>query len=235
MTHTAIAGKPADHAYRGKLLRLIHVGMRELGIDEPTKQAMLTRQFGQPGLSGLRTSQLVEFLDALKNQGFAPKPKAPARAGSRPMADGEMQRKIRALWLSLYHLGAVGDPREAAIAAFVKRQTRRDALQWIDGRDAARVVEALKAKATRAGVDWTLQFTGIAGETIQDDRYCVCVALWSELRRLGAVQHADTTLEHYAYAVTGRGAFHFYEAEHWSRLIEALGAARLRTVGARHG
>lgn len=233
MTHQAVAGKPADHAYRGKLLRMIHVGMRDLGIDDDVKAAMVTTLSGQASLKALRTSQLVEFLEALKDRGFKPTPAAPPRAGSRPLADTEMARKVRALWLSLYALGAVADPREAAIGAFVKRQTGRDALQWIDGRDAARVIEALKAMGERAGIDWTLRYRGVGGAEIADERYCVCVALWDEVRRLGAVQQEMATLQGYGYAVTGRAAFHFYEPEHWSRLIETLGGMRRRSAS--HG
>lgn len=237
MTHTAAAGKPpADHIYRGKLLRLIHAGLRTLAIDQAAKEDILQRQFGKTSFKELRTSQLREFADKLCDMGFKPKPKAPVRAGSRPLAESDMARKVRALWLSLYHLGVVTDPREAAIAAFVKRQTGRDALAWLDGRDAARVIEPLKAMATRdAGVDWTRRFGGIGDAEIQDDRYCVAITLWEELRGLDLVGHHGATLQTYGYSVTGVAAYHFYEAEHWSRLLEALGGKRRQVLKVRHG
>ena len=58
-------------------------------------------------------------------------------------------KKIRALWLLLRDLGAVNNASEEALAAYVKRITGVDALQWIDGRQAERTIETMKKWAMR--------------------------------------------------------------------------------------
>ncbi len=58
-------------------------------------------------------------------------------------------RKIRALWLFLHQLGAVKDPSEAALATYVKRVTKVDALQWTDGHQTEVLIETLKKWAMR--------------------------------------------------------------------------------------
>ena len=75
--------------------------------------------------------------------GFRPKPAK--RAGTRPLAPGRQPRKMRALWLALYHLGEVRDPSEAALAAFAKRITGIDALQFLEPHEANAVIEGLKS------------------------------------------------------------------------------------------
>ncbi|NVN93242.1 MAG: DUF1018 domain-containing protein [Desulfuromonadales bacterium] len=54
---------------------------------------------------------------------------------------------LRGLWIELHNLGAVKDPSEKALCSFVKRMTRKDALQWLTDRDVTVVKKAL--------VDWT--------------------------------------------------------------------------------
>jgi len=58
------------------------------------------------------------------------------------------------LWWSLYWLGEVESSGQRAISAFVTRQTGVAALRFVDHKSAASVIEALKAWAARAGVEW---------------------------------------------------------------------------------
>lgn len=68
---------------------------------------------------------------------------------SRPVDTEATSKKIRALWLLLRDLGAVNNASEEALAAYVKRITGVDALQWIDGRQAERTIETMKKWAMR--------------------------------------------------------------------------------------
>ena len=56
---------------------------------------------------------------------------------------------MRALWLFLHQLGAVKNPSEAALAAYVKRIAKVDALQWADGHQTEALIETLKKWAMR--------------------------------------------------------------------------------------
>lgn len=220
------AGAPADQARRSALAK-IHVAKKQLGLDDDTYRAIVGRVAKRDSAGDLSTAQLGRLIDELKRLGF--KAPAPKRAGRRRLADGEQHRKIRALWLSLWNLGVVRSSAEDALAAFVKRQTKRDALQWCTPRELNVVTEALKDWATRdGGVDWTakqrVMIDGVYGEVPMDPRQCVVLAQWRRLLERGRIEHPQwVTAQSYGYAVGLPAAFHFYEAQHWDRLIEILG------------
>jgi len=165
--------------------------------------------------------------------GWKPARIGPRRAGKRPLADGETAAKLRALWISGYHLGVVQDPAEAALAAFVKRVTggrRRgvEALQWLTNADASKAIEALKAWLGRAaGVEWATTYSE-SGRFLRDPRRDVVVAQWQIL--------SASTPEVPSFATwLGQAGFppilSLYEAADWDRLIARLGdAIRARTA-----
>ncbi|SMH62859.1 regulatory protein GemA [Azospirillum agricola] len=102
---------------------------------------------GTTSTRSMTETQLRAVVDALHGAG-APR-KAPAAIGRRRYTDTAQMAMIRGLWLELADLGAVRDRSEAALAAFVKRQTRQD-VGWLSPQVAVRVVEALKSWRTRA-------------------------------------------------------------------------------------
>lgn len=118
-----------QNAYRTKLIKLVHVARRELGLDEPTYRAILLAQGGQESLSSMPIDGMNKVLDYLKAQGF----RLRKTSGDRKQATGVDARKVRALWLLLHELGAVRDPSEAALTAYVQRMTGVDDVQWMRG------------------------------------------------------------------------------------------------------
>lgn len=62
--------------------------------------------------------------------------------------------KIRALWWSLYWIGAVERPDDDALNMFIKRQTYIQHINFLDHRKAPAVIEALKSWLEREGVMW---------------------------------------------------------------------------------
>jgi phage gp16-like protein len=134
---------PANSA-RLPLIKLIHVARRELRMDDDTFRLMLA---GMTGLDGATSSahlsvpNLNRVLEQLKQRGFKVRPK---KSQQRAKADDGQSRKIRSLWLTLHGLGAVRDPSEEALAKFVLNMTGVNALQWLKGSQASRVIENLK-------------------------------------------------------------------------------------------
>lgn len=63
---------------------------------------------------------------------------------TRSLADDAQSKKIRALWLDMAETGIVKNPSEAALAAYVKRLTGVDTLQWLSTEQASTVIETLK-------------------------------------------------------------------------------------------
>lgn len=146
---------------RRALLGKVHIAKNKLGLSDDEYRGIIASQFeGKTSAKDLSDRRLVALIEHFKTLGFrAPakkkSTKGPARAGSRPLAPGEVASKIRALWLSLYNLGIVRDPAEAAMATFVTRMSGVSAIQWLDPDSAIKVIEALKDWATReAFVNW---------------------------------------------------------------------------------
>ena len=146
---------------RTRLIRLIHVGRRELSMDEDSYRAMLVNI---PALEGATSSKdlsipkLQLVLEMLKRKGFRVVPKAkkgtqkPLKTHKR-LADDSQSRFIRHLWLRLHELGAVRDSSETALARFVCRTVKIEALQWLDNKQASHVIESLKKWVKRVEGD----------------------------------------------------------------------------------
>ena len=144
----------ASQDARQRLIRLIHVAKRELGLDDEIYRALLTGCVKKDSTSAMSVPELEHVLERMKRSGFKVRVKSarPAVAQSkpsRPLAQYPEARKIRALWLFLHHLGAVKNPSEAALAAYVKRVAKVDALQWTDGHQTEVLIETLKKWAMR--------------------------------------------------------------------------------------
>jgi hypothetical protein len=127
-------------------LAAIHVARKQLGLDEDTYRAVALRVTGKASSKDMSERERGRLLEELRRQGFKPAKKA---------LEGPFAAKLQAHWIALWNLGEVEDRRDAALLAFVKRQTNVDHTRFlVDGAEAARAIEALKAWAARAGVDW---------------------------------------------------------------------------------
>lgn len=157
MTAAAVK-KPSG---KNTLVRLVHTAASQLKLSDDSYRALLERVTGKESSKSCTYAQLNDVMDEFKRLGWKYKKKAPKRAGKRPMADHDQARKIRALWLDLYHIAAVRDPTEAALAAYVERMTSKrtaagreagvEALQWIDSHQADRVIKGLRGWLERKG------------------------------------------------------------------------------------
>jgi phage gp16-like protein len=151
---------------RAQALKLVHVARRDLSMDDAAWRDLLRQKFGVESSKDLDISGLYRLIEHLKHCGFRVRhavSKAPGAGGhksagaparSRPLAGAAQESpgeaaKIRALWLFLAELGLVRNRSEAALAAYVKRVTGVDALQWLDGSQTAMIIETLKRWALR--------------------------------------------------------------------------------------
>jgi len=130
---------------RQRLIRLIHVGRRDLGMADDSYRAALMTIAGKTSSADLTIPELERVLEHLKRCGF----KVRSKGGTRALADDEQSSKIRALWLDLHAKGAVRNASEAALAAFVKRMTGVAALQWLSSKQSSEVIEMLKKWSER--------------------------------------------------------------------------------------
>lgn len=173
---------------RATLIRLIHVARRDLQMAEDAYRQVvrkITRERAESA-KDCTDEELEAVMKHMRRCGFrirhrtgaGTKPTKPRKPASRPLADHAQDKKIRALWLFLNQLGVVRDPSEQALASYVKRLTRVDALQWLNASQTETVIEALKKWAMRflperlntaseqLRADWTAGKIALDGHTI---------------------------------------------------------------------
>jgi len=136
---------------RTQRIRLIHVARRDLKMAEDSYRAIVREHTnGRSDSSANCTlTELDAIIQHLKKCGFKVRNTKAKAAPSRALAKYPEAEKIRALWLFLHELGVVEDASEKALASYVKRMTKVEALQWLNGQQVYIVIEALKKWAMR--------------------------------------------------------------------------------------
>lgn len=132
-------------------LAVLHIAKKQLGLDDDTWQDLLERETGKRSSKEMSEGERGRVLDVLKKQGFKP-----ASKGSRKGLEGKYAAKLQALWIAGWNLGLIDNRDDAALLAFVKRQTGIDHTRFLRYHDdATKAIEALKAWLARdGGVDW---------------------------------------------------------------------------------
>lgn len=158
----AVARRSSGLGVRSAVVK-VKIAIKDLGIDDDTYRAMLSRITGHASATLCSDAQLGVVLDELKAKGWKPKagPRSASKSTRRPrQAQHPLALKARAMWISLHQLGEVRDPSEAALQAFARRLLGVDRLEWVKPDHGSALIEALKAMAERAG--WSQDTTGLA-------------------------------------------------------------------------
>jgi phage gp16-like protein len=210
---------------RRNMLAKLHIAKKQLGLDEDTYRANLTRLTGKSSSKDMTQGELEACLKDFSKKGF--------KAVSTGFKSGlPSTAKITALWLSGWNLGVIRDPSPRAMEAFIQRQTGIAKAQWlINAADATKVIDGLKAWLSReAEVNWKVEKH--VPILFNMPQFQVCLAQWVSLRKLGAVftRHtwtgsptkASKDLFHYAKAVCGQDVDQM-AARDWVTVQGALG------------
>jgi hypothetical protein len=145
-----VAGKD-----RRLLIAKIHVAKKEMALLDDDYRQMLLDETGRASSADCTVPELRAMVEAMKKKGFQPK------TSSKRAADHPFATKARALWISLYHLGAIDNPSEQALEAFARRQLKCERMQWANQAQGYKLIEALKAIAERNG--WEQRITSTLG------------------------------------------------------------------------
>lgn len=137
----------ADPRRRAELAK-IHMAKKALGLSEADYRAAVARMsHGRTETAAeLKRAERGALLDHFKASGFRPK-----RSGRRVGPDRQQVLKARALWRSLWNLGATAEASDRALDAFVRRQTGVEALGWCTPGQLNTVIESLKGWCERLG------------------------------------------------------------------------------------
>lgn len=162
---------------RRKLIMAVRAAARRLRLGDDDRKAIQIEVTGKESMSDMDAAEIGRVLDRLNRD-------QTGSYGNRP----DLHRtpwlgKVRALWWTCFWLGLIDQPGDGALAAFVKRQTGIDALRFLDHRSAPAVIEALKAMAARAGVDWPSD----GPDKAKADRIAVLRAMWQALFDLNVI------------------------------------------------
>lgn len=222
LSASADAVRAAD---RKRLLARLHMLKAERGLDDDTYRDLLERETGHRSARDLTPGQIAKVLDAITGSGAH----SIGRDGFGVVATGPFAPKLKALWISGYHLGVVHNRTDAALLAFVKRMTGVDHTRFLtDGREANKAIEAMKA--------WLAREAGVAWGVYDNDRLAIVWAQWRQLDAVGQVRvfvpgedMADALARFCAAHCGGKQALHFLSDGDLDHVIRTLGR-RLRTA-----
>lgn len=134
-----------------KLIQLIHVGKKHLGLDDELYQEVLENTTGKSSSKLLTVAQLEAVLDRMKQLGFTVESKD--KTGVKNLADDAQSKLIRHLWLQLHEAGHIRNGSEQALAKFVENRVHVSALQFLSTQNANMIIDHLRQWCKRAGIE----------------------------------------------------------------------------------
>lgn len=141
------------------LQRMIHVGCKQLGLDQDTRRDLQLVVTGKASMSDMTDAELKQVVEALKKRGF--KTTGGGRSkGRKPLAPRGDLRFIHVLWKLLGDAGALKRPGRDGLNAFI-RSRFEDKWEFVpidvdalsDPNQINAVVRALRNMCRQAGVD----------------------------------------------------------------------------------
>jgi len=209
---------------RTKLNGAVRAACRRLNICDEDRKAIQLEVTGKASMGDMTLAEIGKVLDRLN------------RDYKAPMGHRGHVGKIRALWWTVYWLGAVAEPNDRALDAFVARQTGKQRIQFLGPREAFRVIEALKAWAGREGVVWPdearlreLRQTSPGIDMPRLERHAVLEAIAAKLRELRVLHSC-----HIGYSQKALGLavnHHAWSARDLDQAIRFLGKKVRRAIG----
>lgn len=168
---------------RRKLMNAVRAAAARMQLGDEDRRAIQLELTGKDSMADMSLGEIGRVLDRLN------------RDRPAPMGHRSHIGKIRALWWSLYWVGETIEPNDQALDAFTRRQTGLAALRFVDHRAAPAIIEALKAWASRIGVEWwsdakvavCAEANGAQVTRAIADRLAVIDAIWAKLRDAGVV------------------------------------------------
>lgn len=198
----------------------IHVGLKHLGIVEDDARDLYERVTKKRSLKLMTSNEHQAVIGELRRLGFEPS-KARSK-GPRNALQGRFARQLQAFWIDLWNLGLVRDRTDAALIAFVRRQTKIDDPKWVlDAATAAKAIEAMKGWMARdAGVSWAdgNHLPAYARQT----GFRIAMAQWAILEKAGRRLPGFDGLRAHVQTTTGKG-LSAMTAKDWIGVMNALG------------
>lgn len=150
-------------ARRQNDLAAIHIAQKALGLSTEDAQALKLGITGMASAKDMTLAQRRQYLAHLSSlQAIAAGKPKPIYTGQRRNLErsgsddtDDRWGKARALWALLAQAGEVRTDTDAALTAYVKRQTSMEAWRFLNGHQINTVIESLKRWCYRAKVEMT--------------------------------------------------------------------------------
>ncbi|EEP6115433.1 DUF1018 domain-containing protein [Salmonella enterica] len=104
---------------RASLITLIHVAKKDLRLDADTYRDALRAAVGKTSCRDMTLSELSKALAAFQKHGF----KVRSKPQNRALKPATVTAKVRAIWRLMHAQGFLASDSEAALNAWVKKQT----------------------------------------------------------------------------------------------------------------
>lgn len=146
-----MARKKYNPNWRKGMLAKVHMGKKQLGMDDDEYRFMLAEHYDVDSAGDLRMDQLDDLVNQMEKRGASfTKTKKSAK---------KYVRKIYALWGELEAMGVIEKSGKEPCIAWVKRQTKNDSPNgkgvanpdWLTIKQASKIIEALKDWIEREG------------------------------------------------------------------------------------
>ncbi|ATT86552.1 DUF1018 domain-containing protein [Salmonella enterica subsp. enterica serovar Bovismorbificans] len=104
---------------RASLITLIHIAKKDLRLDTDTYRDALRAAVGKTSCRDMTQTELSKALAAFKKRGF----KVCSKPQNRALKPATVTAKIRAIWRLMHVHGFLSSDSEAALNAWVRKQT----------------------------------------------------------------------------------------------------------------
>lgn len=133
------------------LRKMIHVGCKELGLDDETRRDLQLIATGKASMSDMTEADMLKVVEELKQRGFSPSWSG-GKGRGRPIAPRKDLRYVHKLWSLLGQAGTLKRPGRDGLNAFVRsrfegkwQSVPMDIDTLRDSRQISDVINALKA------------------------------------------------------------------------------------------
>ncbi|MGG9999728.1 regulatory protein GemA [Pseudovibrio ascidiaceicola] len=194
----------------------LYAAKNAANLDDETLRDCLQASIGRRSAKGLTMIECNKVLAHMEAKGHG------VKAQGATQISGAFGKKAVALWLSAWNLGIVQDKTDKALLSWVKRQTKIDHINWVDGEDGSKVIDALKGWIKReAGVDWSTDQT--LPSVYNRPEFKVFAA------QVALLKHRDVMSAHLKFGqvirpVVDKGDVQQLDGREWILVMNALGA-----------
>ncbi len=138
----------ASDSNRKSMIAKIHIGKSKLCMVDESYRALLVRITGKESTKDMSGAELEAVLKEFERLGFKT---TTFRAGPRLLPNDPQIKRVRALWLNLYHLGAIHDGSEKNLEAYCLRMAKVEKIQWMRSHQIDAVIRGLLGWLNRIG------------------------------------------------------------------------------------